>query len=104
MHARLRSTINGHTRRSPDQLDTQEPRWVYLELHPAKVIVEEDELGSVLPEAKAFVAFLAETGPLDPERDDPEVLIDHVERIEGCFRRNMADTSRYSFGSQSGSG
>ena len=60
--------------------------------------MEEDELASVLEEAKAFVAFLAETGLLDPASDDPEVLLDHLDRIEGRFRRNMADTSRYSFG------
>jgi len=71
---------------------------VYLELHPAKVIVEEEEFASVLEEAKAFVSFLAETGLLDPASNDPEVLLDHLDRIEGRFRRNMADTSRYSFG------
>jgi hypothetical protein len=52
----------------------------------------------VLEEAKAFVSFLAETGLLDPVSDDPEMLLDHLDRIEARFRRNMADTSRYSFG------
>lgn len=71
---------------------------VYLELHPAKVIVEEDELGSVLAEAKAFVAFLSETGLLDPGSDPLDVLLEHLARIEGRFRTNMADPARYSFG------
>ena len=86
-------------------LDGHLTRWtcrdldeVYLELHPAKMIVEDEELASVLEEAKAFVAFLAETGLLDPASDDPDVLVGHLDRIEGRFRRNMADTSRYSFG------
>jgi len=86
--------VDGHltrwTRRDLDE--------VYLELHPARVIAEEEELGGVLAEARAFIAFLAETGLLDPASDEPDVLVEHLDRIEGRFRRNMADASRYSFG------
>jgi hypothetical protein len=86
--------VDGHlTRWTCRDLDE-----VYLELHPAKVMVEEYEFGSVLDEAKAFVAFLSETGLFDEQSDDPEVLLRHLDRIEARFRKNMADTSRYSFG------
>ncbi len=71
---------------------------VYLELHPAKVIAEESELGEMLAEAKTFIAFLADTGLLDPDSDPRDVLVDHLDRIEPTFRKNMADTSRYSVG------
>ena len=71
---------------------------VYLELHPAKVIVEADELGGVLDEAKAFLAFLDDTGLLDPKSDYPGVLADHIDAIAPRFRTNMADVSRFSPG------
>ena len=84
----------GHLNRwTCDDLDE-----VYLELHPAKVVVEEDDLGSVLAEAKAFISYLDESGILDPTSDDPDVLHDHLDRMEGQFRSNMADASRYSIG------
>jgi hypothetical protein len=44
---------------------------VYLELHPAKVMVEDDDLDRVLEEAKAFISFLDETGLLDPTANRP---------------------------------
>jgi hypothetical protein len=71
---------------------------VYLELHPAKVMVDDENLGDVLEEAKAFVSFLDETGLLAADSDPPHVLLEHLEVIEEPFRHNMADTSRYSFG------
>ena len=77
--------VDGHlTRWSSADLDQ-----VYLELHPAKVIVEE---------AKAFLAFLDETALLDQESDDPGVLADHIDAIAPRFRTNMADVSRFSPG------
>lgn len=77
---------------------TREIDEIYLELHPAKMIVEEDELDSVLGEARAFMTFLDETGLLDPRSDQLEVLLEHLERIEGRFVRNMGDVARYSTG------
>jgi hypothetical protein len=86
--------VDGHltrwTRRDLDE--------VYLELHPAKVMVETDNLDAVLDEAKNFISFLDETGLLDPDSDSADVLVDHLEAIEKQFRLNMADVSRYSFG------
>jgi hypothetical protein len=86
--------LDGHltrwTRRDLDE--------VYLELYPAKVIVEDAELGDVLVEARAFVTFLIETGLLDTESEPGDVLLGHLDQIEGRFRSNMADVSRYSFG------
>ncbi|MHB8246241.1 MAG: hypothetical protein ACYDGN_12985 [Acidimicrobiales bacterium] len=86
-------------------LDGHLTRWtrrdlneVYLELYPAKVMVEDDEIDDVLAEARAFVRFLADTGLLDEESDSADVLVDHLGRIEKQFRANMADVSRYSFG------
>ena len=71
---------------------------IYLELHPAKVMVEDDDLDRVLEEAKAFISFLDETGLLDPDSEPADVLVDHLDAIEKQFRHNMADASRYSFG------
>ncbi len=71
---------------------------LYLELYPAKVMVEPDELDEVIDEARAFIGFLAETGLLDPDSDPPEVLLEHLGRIEGTFRAHMTDQSRFSFG------
>lgn len=71
---------------------------LYLELYPAKVIAEQDELGEILDEAKAFIAFLAETGLLDPGSDPAAVLVDHLGQIDARFRSHMADVSRHSFG------
>lgn len=86
-------------------LDRHLTRWratdldaILLELFPAKVIVEADELDEVIPEAKAFVSFLADTDLLDPSSDDPEALCSHLEHISGRFRRRMDERSRYSPG------
>jgi len=71
---------------------------VFLELYPAKVMAELGELDEILAEARTFLTFLAETGLLDEESEPVEILLDHLGSIEGRFRTNMADTSRYSFG------
>jgi hypothetical protein len=71
---------------------------LYLELYPAKVMVDPDELDEVLEEARAFVTFLADTGLLDPDSDPADVLLEHLGRIEGPFRAHMSDPSRFSFG------
>lgn len=71
---------------------------VLLELFPAKMIVEPDELDGVLDEARAFIEFLAEAGHLDPDSDDPAILCRHIERLGPRFRRRMADQGRYSWG------
>ena len=86
--------VDGHlTRWTRPDLDE-----IYLELHPAKVMVEEDDLDTVLEEAKAFIGFLDETGLLDPDSEPADVLVDHLDAMEKQFRHNMADASRYSFG------
>jgi hypothetical protein len=95
---RVSSTTNGYvdghltrwTRRDLDE--------VYLELYPAKVMADPDELDEVLAEARMFLTFLSETELLDEESEPADVLLDHLGGIEGQFRANMADTSRYSFG------
>ncbi len=50
----------------------------------------------MIPEAKALISFLAETGYLDPAGDDPAVLLRHLDRIASRFRRRMTDPRRYS--------
>jgi hypothetical protein len=86
--------VDGHltrwTRRDLDE--------IYLELHPAKVMVDDDDLDEVLEEAKNFIGFLDETGLRDPDSESADVLVDHLEAIAEPFRHNMADASRYSFG------
>ena len=71
---------------------------IYLELYPAKVMAEVDELDGILVEAKTFLSFLAETDLLDEESESLEVLCDFLDEIGPEFRVHMADTSRYSFG------
>ncbi len=86
--------VDGHlTRWRRQDLDE-----IYLELHPAKVIVGDDDLDEVLDEAKNFIRFLDETGLLDPDSEPADVLVDHLDKIEKQFRLNMADPSLYSFG------
>jgi len=86
--------VDGHlTRWTCRDLDE-----VYLELHPAKVMVNDDDLDEVLEEAKNFIAFLDETGLLDPDSESADVLVNHLDTIAEPFRLNMADASRYSFG------
>jgi hypothetical protein len=88
-----------------EYLDGHLTRWrranldeVLLELFPAKVIVEDDDLHGVVLEAQSFVTFLADTGLLDPQSDEPEDLRAHLEKIERRFVRRMADRHRYSWG------
>jgi hypothetical protein len=71
---------------------------IYLELYPAKVMAEADELDEILTETKAFLSFLAETDLLDEESESLEVLCDFLDEIAPEFRESMADSSRYSFG------
>jgi hypothetical protein len=86
--------VDGHlTRWTRQDLDE-----IYLELHPAKVMVDEDDLDEVLEEAKNFIGFLDETGLLDPDSEPADVLVEHLEVIAEPFRLNMADAERYSFG------
>ncbi|MCU4183854.1 hypothetical protein K6U06_05740 [Acidiferrimicrobium sp. IK] len=86
-------------------LDRHLTRWtrsdldaVFLEMYPAKMIVDDGELDQVLVEAATFVRFLADTGLLDPASEDPEVLYDHLEQIGPRFHLHMADAVRYSMG------
>jgi hypothetical protein len=71
---------------------------IYVEIYPAKVMVEEEELGDVMAEARAFLTFLAETDLLDVDSDPIDVLLGHLDLVEPHFRRNMADPSLFSFG------
>ena len=71
---------------------------IYLELYPAKVMAEADELDGILAETKTFLSFLAETDLLDEESESLEVLCDFLDEIAPEFREHMADSSRYSFG------
>jgi len=86
--------LDGHlTRWTCADLDA-----VLLEIYPAKMIVEEDDLAKLLPEARVFVQFLADTGLLDSASDDPLALCAHLDGLGPRLRRNMADPSRYSWG------
>ena len=86
--------LDGHlTRWTCADLDA-----VLLEIYPAKMIVEGDDLERLLPEARVFMQFLGDTGLLDSASDDPKVLCSHLDSLGPRLRRNMADTSRYSWG------
>jgi len=71
---------------------------VLLELFPAKVIADEDNLDDIVAEAQTFISFLADTGLLDPASDEPEKMRLHLSHIERRFLRRMADRRRYSWG------
>lgn len=86
-------------------LDGHLTRWaradldgVLLELFPAKVIVEDEDLDDIIPETAAFIDFLTGTGLLDPGSEDPHLLRAHLDQLEARFRQRMADQSRYSPG------
>jgi hypothetical protein len=84
--------LDGHlTRWTRADLDA-----VLLELFPAKMIVNDDDLNQVIPETDAFIDFLTDTELLDPASDLPEVLHAHLDQLEPRLRRHMADESRYS--------
>jgi hypothetical protein len=86
--------LDGHlTRWARADLDA-----VLLELFPAKMIVDDNDLDNVIPETAAFIGFLTDTGLLDPASDDPATLRDHLDQLEPRFRQRMADRSRYSPG------
>jgi hypothetical protein len=71
---------------------------IYLELYPAKVMAEADELDEILAETKTFITFLAETDLLDGDSESPDVLWDFLDEIAPEFRAQMADSSRCGFG------
>jgi hypothetical protein len=71
---------------------------IYLELYPAKVMAEADELDAILAETKTFITFLAETEMLDEGSESPDLLCAYLDEIGPEFRAHMADSSRYSFG------
>ena len=71
---------------------------IYTEIYPAKVMADREELGDVMTEARAFLAFLAETDLLDADSEPIDMLLAHLDVVEPHFRRNMADPSLFSFG------
>jgi hypothetical protein len=86
-------------------LDRHLTRWscadldrVLLELFPAKMIVDDDDLAQVIAETVAFIGFLTDTGLLDPQSEDPQVLCAHLDGLDAVFRQRMADRARYSPG------
>jgi hypothetical protein len=88
------SYLDGHlTRWTRDNL-TQ----LYLEVFPAKVMVEEADLGREMEEARSFLRFLSATGLLDDKSAPVDALIEHLAHIEPEFRKNMADPSLFSMG------
>lgn len=71
---------------------------ILVELYPAKVMADEDELADIMAEARAFMTFLAETDLLDADSDPIDMLLGHLDLIEPHFMSNMKDPSRFSFG------
>ena len=86
--------LDGHlTRWTWDDLSE-----LYLEVYPARVMVDDGDLARPLEEGTEFLLFLAAVGLLDDESAPIVALTDHLERIEPELRRVMADPSRYSMG------
>ena len=87
--------LDGH----PGQWIVEDLDDVLLGQFPAKVIVESgDEIDAILEEVKSFLRFLAETGRLHPDSDDPDTLCSHVDGLAPVFQVRMGDPSRYAWG------
>lgn len=86
--------LDGHlTRWTRDNLSQ-----LYLEVFPAKVMVEEDDLDREMEEARTFLRFLSATGLLDEKSAPIDALIEHLGHIEPEFKKNMTDPSLFSMG------
>lgn len=86
-------------------LDGHLTRWtrgdlseIYLEIYPAKVVAEPDELDEILGWGQALLMFLDKSALLDRASEPAEVLVAHLEHLATRFRASMADVSRYSAG------
>lgn len=86
--------LDGHlTRWTRDNLSQ-----LYLEVFPAKVIVEEGDLDREMDEARTFLRFLSATGLLDEKSAPIGALVEHLGVIGPEFKRSMADPSLFSMG------
>lgn len=86
-------------------LDGHLTRWtrgdlseIYLEIYPAKVVAEPDELDEILEWGQTFLVFLEESALLDEGSESAEVLVAHLEYLASRFRSAMADVTRFSAG------
>jgi len=86
-------------------LDGHLTRWtrgdlseIYLELYPAKVVAEPEDLDEILDRAATFFQFLSEVDLADDASDPLDTLLSHLEHVAPRFRAAMTDVSRYSMG------
>ena len=86
-------------------LDGDLARWsnaqsegILLELYPAKVIVEPDDLSGVVPAFASFLRFLAAEGILQGGIGEGERLARFVERLSTQFMSAVTDEARWSMG------
>jgi hypothetical protein len=71
---------------------------IYLELYPAKVMTEADELDEILAETKTSSHSSLRPSCSMRTVSPPDVLCDLLDEIAPEFQAQMADSSRYSFG------
>jgi hypothetical protein len=69
---------------------------IYLEIYPAKVVAEADDLDEILEWGRTFLVFLDESALLDAASEPADVLVTHLDHLASHFRSSMADVARYS--------
>lgn len=88
-----------HLGADPSEWDTEDLDAVLLDLYPAKVLVEADELAHVVPTVSAFLRLLgSEPWPHDTPQPPFESLAQHVASLEVSFLAAMHDETRFSPG------
>ena len=62
---------------------------VLLGLFPAKVMIDDEEVGDVVPAVRTFMEFLGSTGRLAKASDPLEDLLEELDEIEEVFEEAM---------------
>lgn len=90
-----------------DYVDKNLTRWgsgdlvsLLLGIFPRKVLLDDDEIGDVVPAVRTFVEFLAATGRLSKSSDPLDHLREDLDEIEGAFEEAMADPGAFGIAKQ----
>ncbi|HEX9316954.1 MAG TPA: hypothetical protein VGA71_16285 [Actinomycetota bacterium] len=70
---------------------------VLLGLFPAKVVIDDEEVGDVVPAVRTFMEFLGSTGRLAKASDPLEDLLEELDEIEEVFEEAMGGPDAFGF-------
>ena len=70
---------------------------VLLGLFPAKVVIDDEEVGDVVPAVRTFMEFLGSTGRLAKASDSLEDLLEELDEIEEVFEEAMGGPDAFGF-------